>query len=575
MKSIRKPILSLLFVILLSLTLLWGCGTPTVSFQDYMDDFFVQQVSGNTIDLNFFLEDPKAYGIENHIVSLGDYSKEARRNTGKSLRMLMIDISRYEDTPLTTSEQLTYDVLMDYLQLAWELSEYDLYDEVLTPHNGIHTQLPILLSEFDFDSEQDIRDYLQLLSITHDYYKQLIAFEKEKAKKGLFMSDTSCLAFIESCEDFLDTKENGFLSTTFVSRIEETDFLTEEQKDSYIQRNEKNLKEEFYPAYEYLMEEMSDLMGSGTNDWGLCYFPEGKEYYELLVQLKTGSRDSIETIYEKIESRRQEALTNCALVMQQDAEVLNKAYTMEWTLNDPSEILEHLKTAMRSDFPEGPDTTYTISYVDKALEDVLSPAFYITAPIDNYYENDIYINNGSIQQDIYYFTTLAHEGYPGHLYQTTYSYDAGLHPVRSLFSCTGYVEGWATYVEYLSFSYTNIDENVATFLSNNDAATLSLYATTDIGIHHYGWTQEDVLHFWNSYGIDNEDAILEITDYIITEPGTYLQYYVGYIQFLDLLDYAQELEGETFSLIEFHRTLLEIGPAPFYIVQEYYPEYRN
>ena len=83
-------------------------------------------------------------------------------------------------------------------------------------------------------------------------------------------------------------------------------------------------------------------------------------------------------------------------------------------------------------------------------------------PIDNSGENVIYINPGHISDDLTLFTTLAHEGYPGHLYQTVY-YSATKHPpIRDLLSFGGYTEGWATYCEMLSYyyspvSYTHLD----------------------------------------------------------------------------------------------------------------------
>ena len=175
--------------------------------------------------------------------------------------------------------------------------------------------------------------------------------------------------------------------------------------------------------------------------------------------------------------------------------------------------------------------------------------------------------------DIYYFTTLAHEGSPGHLYQTVYSYDSGLEPIRSILDYSGYVEGWATYVEQLSYHYADIDSDVASFLSHNQAATLSLYASSDIGLHYYGWTLEDMTNFWKSYGISDEDTIKEIMNYILSEPGTYLSYYVGYMEFLDLKEHAEELYEDAFSLKKFHKAVLEIGPAPFHIIEKYLPEY--
>jgi uncharacterized protein (DUF885 family) len=238
-------------------------------------------------------------------------------------------------------------------------------------------------------------------------------------------------------------------------------------------------------------------------------------------------------------------------------------------MTEEMQMLEHLENAMLADFPACPDTNYNIEYVDPALQEYLSPAFYITAPIDNYMENSIYINDADERGGIDYFTTLAHEGFPGHLYQTVMSYEYELHPVRSILNYSGFVEGWATYIEMMSYYYANLDMDIAEMLSHNQSATLSLYATSDIGLHYMNWTAEDMYKFWSSYGITNKNTINEITQLILSEPGNYLKYYVGYLEFLELKDFAKKEFGSDYSSVEFHRALLDIGPAPFSIVEKY------
>ena len=79
-----------------------------------------------------------------------------------------------------------------------------------------------------------------------------------------------------------------------------------------------------------------------------------------------------------------------------------------------------LKAWMLADFPAPPDTNFTVSYIDDCVADYLAPAYYVVTPIDDYSNNSIYINETTDTSDISYFTTLAHEGFPGHLYQTLY-----------------------------------------------------------------------------------------------------------------------------------------------------------
>jgi uncharacterized protein (DUF885 family) len=429
-------------------------------------------------------------------------------------------------------------------------------------------QLPILMAEYDFNSERDVRDYLGLLALVDEYLEDMVAFEKDKSAAGLFMSDELCNRVIDSCEAFLENQENHYILVTFENRLKKLE-LPEETKADYIQQNRKIFEQEIVPAYENLGKELQKLLGTGKNTGGVCNLPDGKRYYELLIYLETGCSDSIDKIFERIETQRFKDLLVCSDLVEKNPDIYEECAGIIWTMTEEMQMLEHLENAMLADFPACPDTNYNIEYVDPALQEYLSPAFYITAPIDNYMENSIYINDADERGGIDYFTTLAHEGFPGHLYQTVMSYEYELHPVRSILNYGGFVEGWATYIEMMSYYYANLDMDIAEMLSHNQSATLSLYATSDIGLHYMDWSAEDMYKFWSSYGITNKNTINEITQLILSEPGNYLKYYVGYLEFLELKDFAKKEFGSDYSSVEFHRALLDIGPAPFSIVEKY------
>ena len=151
------------------------------------------------------------------------------------------------------------------------------------------------------------------------------------------------------------------------------------------------------------------------------------------------------------------------------------------------------------DFPAIPQQTgCTVKYVDEALEPYSAPAFYMVPPIDDMAENTIYINRLDTAEGLSLFTTLAHEGYPGHLYQTVYSgsylRSIGASPLRSILSYGGYTEGWATYTELLSYDYAirltkdMHPETEALYLAEkqNRQIQLCLYSILDIFIHYKG-----------------------------------------------------------------------------------------
>ena len=543
------------------------------AFDQFINDIFETEVTENTINLHFTISDPEKYGITDYPVTLGDLSNDAMSDSNARLENYLSGLSSFSYTELTLNQQLTYDILENYFQLQLDMADMYLYDELLRPSTGVQAQLPILYEEYSFNSKKDVEDYLKLLALTDEYFDQIISFEKEKADAGLFMSDFACQNIIDQCNAFIVDSDNHYLIETFNTRIDKLTGLTQSEKDHYRLQNEKMLREHIFPAYENLAAALTDLLGSGTNENGLCYFPEGKQYYEYLLAYNTGAAESVKTLENMISNERVKVLQESSDLTTENPELWELASEATLTPTDSATTLNHLKEVMLDDFPAPPETSYTVSYIDDCVADYLAPAFYVIAPIDDYSHNSIYINETTDTTNISYFTTLAHEGFPGHLYQTVMTYESGIEPVRSILNYSGFVEGWATYVEFQSYHYAGLDDDVATILELNQDATLSLYASTDIGIHYEGWTLEDTKKFWNNYGITNDDAIESIFELIVEEPTHYLKYYIGFLKFEELKKETSLKNIKNYNDKSFHQAVLSIGPAPFDIVDKYLPAY--
>lgn len=543
------------------------------AFDQFINDIFETEVTENTINLHFTISDPEKYGITDYPVTLGDLSIDAMADSNARLENYLSGLNSFSYTELTLNQQLTYDILENYFQLQLDMADMYLYDELLRPSTGVQAQLPILYEEYSFNSKKDVEDYLKLLALTDEYFDQIISFEKEKADAGLFMSDFACQNIIDQCNAFIADSDNHYLIETFNTRIDKLTGLTQSEKDHYRLQNEKMLREHIFPAYENLAAALTDLLGSGTNENGLCYFPEGKQYYEYLLAYNTGASESVKTLENMISNERVKVLQESSDLTTENPELWELASEATLTPTDSATTLNHLKEVMLDDFPAPPETSYTVSYIDDCVADYLAPAFYVIAPIDDYSHNSIYINETTDTTNISYFTTLAHEGFPGHLYQTVMTYESGIEPVRSILNYSGFVEGWATYVEFQSYHYAGLDDDVATILELNQDATLSLYASTDIGIHYEGWTLEDTKKFWNNYGITNDDAIESIFELIVEEPTHYLKYYIGFLKFEELKKETSLKNIKDYNDKSFHQAVLSIGPAPFDIVDKYLPAY--
>ena len=555
-------VLSIIYAAILS-----PAGKSTGSFSEFCTTLFREEMKSNTMNLHFTLKDPKAAGIDSYEITLGSLSGDSPHNQARQLKKLSEELKKYSHRSLKGKDRLTCRLLSDYISRQQNLAAYPYYDEPLTPSGGVTSQLPVLLAEYTFRNTRDIKDYLGLLSQMDTYFLGILDYEQKKADAGLFMSDEAGLKVIEGCEVFTEHPDDNFLIDTFSNRLNAMDGLTDTQKNAYLKQHSKVLSDHVIPAYSQMIKGLTMLLGRGHNNWGLCNFPEGKAYYEAVVSADTGCDDSVEDLFSQIAKARREDLTFCQNLLEKNPKLASQSPKPDAALKEENAMISRLQKEILTDFPAPPQTDVEICHVDPALSEYLAPAFYITAPIDDISHNRIYINDAKNDTDIYYFTTLAHEGYPGHLYQTICTSSYGAPEVLSLLNYPGYTEGWATYTEMQAFYYAGLDQDLASLLQHNQAATLSLYATADIGIHYFGWEKEKNAAFWSEYGVDDTATVKRITDLILEEPGNYLKYYVGYLKFRQMREQLA-LENKSFSVSAFHEAILRTGPSPFSVLEE-------
>ena len=534
-------------------------------FRTFTRSLFQTEVSANTISLHYTLRSPSDYGIADIPATYGSLSSDPVAAKA-SVRNVLSSLQEFDPDTLSSENALTFKILDTYLKNASTGTDYLLYQEPLGPVSGIHTQLPVLLSEYSFYDTQDVETYLALLKETPSYFDSVIRFEQKKAASGLFMPDYQADSVLDTCQSFIDMGKENYLVSTFDERIASLDLLPENKKDSFRKENMKLVTEEIYPAYQNLITAIKSLKGKGMNEQGLSYFPYGKKYYEYLVRQTTGCNESISRLRLMTRAQILEDLSAMQKVLFPADAALTQASILEQT--PPDSMLDDLRSKITDTFPEIPDVDFQVKYVPESMQDYLSPAFYMIPAIDNLTENVIYINNGQTASGLNLYTTLAHEGYPGHLYQTVYFSASEPDPIRSILDFGGYVEGWATYAEMMSYYLAPLPKTEASLLQKNSSVILGLYALADMGIHYDGWSVTDTVRFFSDYGINDPNAVQSVYKLIIGSPANYLKYYIGYLKFYELKKEMADAMGNQFSQKEFHRAVLDVGPAPFEIVYD-------
>lgn len=540
---------SILIGLSLCLVLFAGMGLGFLSshvwsqngrFRTFTNEIFEKEVSESMLTLHYSLAHPEKKGISRPAPSLGTVSSNMD-GTYRLYTGYLEKLKTFSPDKLSRENQITLDMLLLYFHTQLSLKDHILLEEMLSPSLGIQAQLPVLLAEYTFYEDQDIADYLNLLSSIGLYFQSILEFEEEKSRAGLFMSDTTLDRILDQCRAFIQNPDSNYMLEVFSRKIKDYGKFSEADEQKLIARHENILKDRVIPAYQNLINGLESFRGTGRASCGLAHFKGGREYYEYLLKSSVGSYVPVSRIQKRLLTQLSHDLKLMRQILTEQPSLAGRLQDGVSLLNtEPDKILKTLSQCIQKDFPDPGNVSYEVRFVHPSMEKHLSPAFYLTPPLDTGNPNIIYINQADQRSGPELFSTLAHEGFPGHLYQTVYFGSTEPSDIRYLISCGGYVEGWATYAESCISSYAGkflkdtAPEDTASLFWLNRSINLCIYSLLDIGIHYQGWDQIRAGHFLKAFGIGDASVIRSIYQYIVETPANYLKYYWGYLNFLDL-----------------------------------------
>lgn len=562
-------------------------------FTHITSTLLTEHMTSNTLNMHYTLAYPENYGIYDYKPVLSCYSSKSSLQNQAATENTLTALRSIHTENLSERDAYFHELLTRSLENSLAMAEYPYYNEPLSPNSGMQSQLPILLAEYAFRTKKDITDYLALLNQTDEYFSSLLTFEQEKAAAGLLMPASSLRDVREQCDTIITKEElekgTHFLQTTFTERLMpllKAGVLTQTEAEAYISQNNRLLKTVLLPAYIALGDGLILLEDETIMLSGLGTTEEGRKYYQHLLISETGSYRPIEQIQLLLKEKFTEEYKAVHNLMTTYPELFTNhgtKNTSTFPYTDAAQMLTDLQRRIQNHFPaaSGESTAISVRPVSPSLEDYTAPAFYITAPIDDTTQNTIHINQSKTPNGLELYTTLAHEGYPGHLYQTVYynrsAYSNGERPARELLWYGGYQEGWALYVEFIAYDYAakllreqklDTDAVIAELEKHNRSMQLCLYSMLDIMIHYEGASYNQIAKILEGFGITDSNSCRAIYTYIAQEPCNYLKYYLGYLEILSLQEKAKELWGEEYSDYRFHCFYLDCGPSDFLSLQE-------
>ena len=583
-KNHRHTLFASICFILLSGTILFGCGQASTQtslkqkkFDRFLNSCFREYAAENTVTLHFKLSNPSAYGIKTPVSpTYGDLSSDALKKNCSRSKELLQKLYTFPTSSLTKKQKLTWQIFQDYLNESIMNEKYILYSSPLGT-NGLQSEIPVTLSEYRLDNEKDIKDYLSLVNQVPELFTQILDFKQERRNAGLISPSFVISDTIDQIDQFLNaSEENNPLIQSFEDRLTEVESLSKDQKASYIANNRLLVTDKVLPAYKSLKTSLQAYTNDSKNTSSkerLCEYKNGQDYYKFLLMSNVGTDFSPEDCITILESQLKNTVKDISSLTTKNKDLYTEYLSATPALSAPKEIMNTLKNDSLIDFPEIKNISCQLKNVPDALSGTSACAFYLVPPIDSTKDNIIYINKSRVDSNEL-FSTLAHEGYPGHLYQTNYFLTTNPSPLRTFLHCAGYDEGWGTYAQLYSYNFIefkNVDEQTTKQLRqlyrDNDLLSLSLSSLCDLYVNYKNYDENALANYLQTYGID-KDSAQNLYRYVIENPTTYLSYSIGCYELDQLKQTMADSLGKAFKISDFHEAVLNVGSCNFSILRQ-------
>ncbi|MCR0649286.1 DUF885 domain-containing protein [[Clostridium] innocuum] len=556
-------------------------GEEQKKFDEFMKQEFVESMEQSYPNTHIILENPKDYGVDTSKTKV-QIDKELNETTMKENKELNEKSAKafkeFDRDTLSDEQKETYDIYSYMLDYTTEMndSKFDYMSMPLESMTGMHTQLPTLFSDWTLRNEQDVKDVITLMKSVRPYMDSILAYTKKQEEKGTLMLDIKSVK--EYCEKVVKEDVNSSVLTGLNESIDNLK-LGDDKTKQYKAELKKVFQEYFLPAYSDIIKTMKELDSSKNNTLGLSHMKNGKEYYELLFKQATGTDKSIEDIKKELNSMSRSSLLAVQSVISKNKNLYDEYVNgkIKTKYKDFESMLKDLDKDIKDDFPSVGTLNYRIRPIGEDLASGGVAAYFNIPALDGTTPKQIRVNmleDALNVQSLETFSTVAHEGIPGHMYQIAYAYKNVKDPWRnSMASFLGYTEGYATYTELYALKYLDgVSADAVKLQQNMVVYQDCLIALADIGIHYEGWTKEDLSNFLEENGLGVSD-VSDFYNQLQANPTAFLSYYVGYVQIANLKKDAQEELKDKFNDRDFHEAILKSGAAPFHVVEENVKDY--
>lgn len=546
-------------------------------FDSFMNEIARELLGMNFLNMHYSVIDYKSFGIKKPEVSLGDLTYGFDEEMVEKTKDILKHLKEFDYNSLSYQQQFDYETLEYSLYEDLALSYFYQYESILIDNNNYPESIYSDLVDYTFYDQESIDDYLTLVEDIPRFLEDVYRYTKAQEEDKVYQLNEWIDYSKEAIDGILNRKEDNDLILTFNERIDNCDFVEETTKEELKLKNKNLVLEKVLPSYQDLNTKLDEFKNK-TKTTNNALINLDKDYAKVKFIVNTSCNEPMDEVL-KVLVTAINYYESRLLMINMDEEIYSK--TMSY-LNDPGQVLsltgeeclDYLKTNMYEYYPIVL-AQYNVQTLNPDTASDSTVGYYYSSPLDNKEQNIIRINPNNLKGGIQTYITLAHEGFPGHLYQNYYYSLTNPNIIRKTINFIGYTEGYALMASNDAVNYADIDNSVVgDILFYNEESYFYLESLVDILTNYYGYSAKQIKKYCEDHLMikyfDNYETVRLA---LIENPVVYSRYAIGACK---LLNYRQRVQNELmdkFDMVDYNESILKNGPLPFAILDRVIDDY--
>lgn len=463
---------------------------------------------------------------------------------------LLADFNEFDRNSLTDIEKEEYDAIDFQLKLleemvAPECKWYPMAFGYISQYGGKVADFVSTMDNYFLRKEQDVIDIIDYIKSTTEALGSYDDYARDRVEDGIPFSDYTLDKMIEYLDGVTEKGDDFYLYNLIDKKISNTKFLKSKKKVAYRKEFKEAMDTCFMPACKLLAEELEGLKGNWVNpteSYTAHYADQCEGYYQWKLRSTLGVGDiDVNQYGSEIYNLIDEAYKKYASIIEEFEDPdnpLHEQYVAMYSdsekcfgCNNYNEIVDRLlyeSAAIVYPIENCPDIV--IKEEDETVGEKASYlAYYLTSPYDekNSSQENITYNPYKPVDAANKMFTLAHEGYPGHLYSHVLEKQNDCSSFIMMNQTLGSNEGWAQYAAFsvLNAIADNTDDEIEAVVARYTAvANYCNYlnsALIDFFVNGYGLNVDQLAEAYNVDADVAQESILHYCDENIANMSCY------------------------------------------------------